>query len=472
MKRHDEITLMMIRGPNMNEILHIYHTNDIHSHFENWPKIRHFLERKQVQYARQNEEMLLFDLGDHVDRWHPYTEGTMGKANVRLLNQLGYLAATIGNNEGITMPHEALDTLYEEAQFDVILANLFDENGKRPQWAAPRKLYTTKSGVKIGVTGVTAGFYKLYRLLGWQLSNPLEELGKQMDILKKEADILIVLSHLGIHEDRLIAKLYPEVDLVLGGHTHHVLAKGELDGRTLLAAAGKYGYYIGHVKLEIDPAAKKIVYQSARALPTGNFQEPPGETAEIEHYYFEGKKLLNQKLVYLPEKLESDWFRENRLAGLLCDAVMEWCDADCAFLNAGLVLDSLEHGPVTKFDLHRILPHPINPCLIELTGEKLQEVLLSTLDPKWPQLELKGLGFRGKIMGRFIYRNIGFNHAFRKIEVGGRPLEPDRIYRLGTIDMYTFGDFFPHIREAKIHYFMPEFLRDVMEWKLLQEYGQ
>ncbi|GER68204.1 putative metallophosphoesterase YunD [Weizmannia acidilactici] len=454
----------------MNEILHIYHTNDIHSHFENWPKIRHFLQRKKEQHARNNEEMLLFDLGDHVDRCHPYTEGTMGKANVRLLNELGYLAATIGNNEGITMPHDALDTLYQEAQFDIILANLYDDNFKRPKWTVPRKIYTTKGGVRIGVTGVTAPFYKLYRLLGWQISNPLKELETQIDFLKKQADIIVVLSHLGIHEDLIVAKLYPEVDLILGGHTHHVLEKGETDGQTLLAAAGKYGYYLGHVKLEIDPGAKKIVHRSARALPTGNFQEPHDEASEIEHYYFEGKKLLDKKLVYLPETLESDWFRDNCLAGLLCEAVMEWCGADCAFLNAGLVLGSLEQGPVTKFDLHRILPHPINPCLIELTGAQLQEVLLATLDPKWPHLELKGLGFRGKIMGQFVYRRIQFNHALRKIYINGQPVAPDRIYKLGTIDMYTFGNFFPHIREAKIHYFMPEFLRDVLEWKLVELY--
>ncbi|WP_018661810.1 bifunctional metallophosphatase/5'-nucleotidase [Heyndrickxia acidiproducens] len=454
----------------MNETIHIYHTNDIHSHFENWPKIRAFLERKKEQHQARNEEMLLFDIGDHVDRWHPYSEGTLGKANVQLLNELGYLAATIGNNEGITLPHAALNTLYGAAQFDVIAANLYDKQFKRPQWAVPYKIYTAKSGIKIGVTGVTAPFYQLYQLLGWQLSNPLKELGTQVEILKKKADILIVLSHLGIHQDRQLAQLYPEVDLVLGGHTHHVLAKGEMDGQTLLAAAGKYGYYLGHVKLELDPSTKKIVSRSAQALPTGNLREPVDEEQEIQHYYFEGKKMLGKKLVYLPETLESDWFRETQLPLILCEAVLEWCKADCAFLNAGLVLDHLEKGTVTKFDLHRILPHPINPCLVELTGAQLEEVLVETLDPKWEKLELKGLGFRGKIMGRFVYRQIRFDHALRKIYIQGRPLEPKRIYKLGTVDMYTFGDFFPHIREAKAHYFMPEFLRDVLEWKLLQLY--
>ena len=33
----------------MEEVIHIYHTNDLHSHFEHWPRIHHFLkERKKV----------------------------------------------------------------------------------------------------------------------------------------------------------------------------------------------------------------------------------------------------------------------------------------------------------------------------------------------------------------------------------------------------------------------------------------
>ena len=44
-----------------------------------------------------------FDIGDYVDRSHPFTEGTIGKGNTQLLNEAGYDAVTIGNNEGITM---------------------------------------------------------------------------------------------------------------------------------------------------------------------------------------------------------------------------------------------------------------------------------------------------------------------------------------------------------------------------------
>ena len=44
------------------------------------------------------DAFFLFDIGDNVDRSHPFTEGTKGKGNIQLLNEAGYDAVTIGNN--------------------------------------------------------------------------------------------------------------------------------------------------------------------------------------------------------------------------------------------------------------------------------------------------------------------------------------------------------------------------------------
>ncbi len=56
----------------MLETIHIYHTNDIHSHLENWPRIRDFLMNKKMVHRDHREDCFLFDIGDHVDRWHPF----------------------------------------------------------------------------------------------------------------------------------------------------------------------------------------------------------------------------------------------------------------------------------------------------------------------------------------------------------------------------------------------------------------
>ena len=97
--------------------LHIYHINDLHSHFDNWPKIRRFLLEKKAFHEKNGEEVLLFDIGDACDRVHPLTEATNGKANIELLNQVPFDAVTIGNNEGIGNDKRQLDELYDDAEF-------------------------------------------------------------------------------------------------------------------------------------------------------------------------------------------------------------------------------------------------------------------------------------------------------------------------------------------------------------------
>lgn len=120
----------------MTEKITILHTNDIHSHFENWPRIRRFILRRREQLNKHpNTTVLTFDLGDAIDRAHPLTEVTNGKANVELLNQIHYDAVTIGNNEGLTNTHEQLNELYTDANFDVVLANILDSKTRQiPKW--------------------------------------------------------------------------------------------------------------------------------------------------------------------------------------------------------------------------------------------------------------------------------------------------------------------------------------------------
>ncbi len=104
--------------------IHIFHTNDLHSHFKYWPRMQSYVKEKRAQFAAIGETSYLFDVGDHLDRSNIYTEATIGQGNIQLLNEAGYDVVTIGNNEGITLSHDELYHLYDEATFDVVVANV------------------------------------------------------------------------------------------------------------------------------------------------------------------------------------------------------------------------------------------------------------------------------------------------------------------------------------------------------------
>jgi 5'-nucleotidase len=448
----------------MRETIHIYHTNDLHSHFEHWPRIRDFLKQRKKQHVRKGEPVYLFDIGDHVDRSHPLSEATLGKGNVELLNEAGFDAVTIGNNEGITLDYDDLNRLYDGARFDVIVGNLLNRTSRRPSWLETQRIYQTGSGMRIGVIGLTAYFKPFYEALGWNITPPMEELEILVRELHPHVDIMILLSHLGIRDDEMIGEQFPEIDVILGAHTHHVLPSGKEVNGTMLGAAGKYGHFVGHMMIEVDTATKQIVNKRALLYDQDELPSVDKEEEEIEQWIRKGEELLKHEITQLTSSYPVDWYQPSTLPELLSDALLEWCGADCGFLNSGLLMDGLHEGVVTRQDLHRILPHPINPCMIRMKGAELKEIIKQTLNEDWPHLEVKGLGFRGKVMGSFVYSNIHFKD--HNIFIGNGLIESEKMYTLALPDMFTFGHFFPDLQRLEKKYFMPEFLRDVLEWKL------
>ena len=436
----------------MSQTIHIYHTNDLHSHFGDWPSIHAFLKEHKRWHEDAGDICLVLDIGDHVDRSHPYTEGTAGKGNIELLNNAGYDAVTIGNNEGITLSKEELNELYTQADFEVIVANLFDEDGQRPHWAIPFHLIEAANGLKIGLVAATAEFTPFYDRLGWQVTGGKEAIYEAVEEIKETADLIICLSHLGIHEDELLAENCPELDIILGAHTHHIFHEGKMIGNTLLGAAGKFGFYLGHVTVELPSKEKK-----AYLIETAELQNP--DEGFNGRLFEKGKSQLEQAIFYNDKELKAEWFKDSELADLFGQALMEFSEADCALFNAGIFVKGLPEGKATRYDFHQMLPHPINPCLIELTGAELKEIYVQSQNSDWPQLELKGLGFRGVVFGKMIHVDMSLEgHQFY---IGGQKAVHDKIYRLITLDMFTFGYFFPVLKRAPKTYFMPEFLRDV-----------
>src|SRR5690625_3829974 len=163
----------------MIEKIYFNYTNDLHSYFEHWSRVATFIKDKQESRQLKNESFFLFDIGDHIDRVHPVTEATMGKANIELLNDLDYDVVTIGNNEGITLSHHQLYHLYDDASFAVVCSNLQSIHQQKPSWLQSTQILYTNEGVSIGVLGLTAPFNPYYHLLNWHVEAPFDTLQQE-----------------------------------------------------------------------------------------------------------------------------------------------------------------------------------------------------------------------------------------------------------------------------------------------------
>lgn len=458
----------------MGEKLIILHTNDLHSHFENWPRVRRFLISQRRANLAKGNTVITLDLGDAMDRVHPLSEATDGQANVELLNQAHYDGVTIGNNEGLGNTKYQLDHLYDKANFDVILANLVDQQtGKLPRWAIPDKLVETAQGTRVLLVGLTAPYTLTYPLVGFQPLDAQEALAARLKENEGRYDCVILLSHLGLEVDQSLAQEFPELTVIVGAHTHHLLVEGEQVNQTTLAAAGKYGQYVGTVEVDFD---EKHRVQTAHAFVTKTETLPTlqEDRAEIMGYEVEGESILAHQLVaQLPLFLESSWEHPSALLTEGLNSLTEYAKTDAAILNGGLFLTDLIPGIITQKDIHELLPHAMHVMKVTLTGDDLVRLIREMEKNRHflTRFPIKGMGFRGQLFGTLGYSGIKYVNATNTVLWGEEAIVADRLYTVAMPDHYLFIPFFPTIELAGQNEIMyDELLRTVFGDYLSRKY--
>ncbi|MGM1047905.1 MAG: bifunctional metallophosphatase/5'-nucleotidase [Bacillota bacterium] len=453
--------------------LTILHTNDIHSHFEMMSANAAVISRERK--AAGEEAVLVLDIGDHMDRAAVETEGTMGQANVDVINLTGYDAITIGNNEGLTVPVEALETAYSGLLCPVVCCNIFEIIGGKPPAWMKEHVILEKNGIKVGITGATAAFDSFYKLLGWDAKDPEASIAKQVQLLRNQVDVVIVMSHLGITADKAIADRVSGIDIILGGHTHHVLEEPLFINGTAVCGAGKFGHYVGKVELERRAPQEHFTVMSGRCIPVEHTEiDPEVENAVLIHRE-QAEERLQEAVAVTDRKLEVDYEKESSLANLLAQAVRNHTNTDIAIVNSGQLLGHLPAGQISVGMIHGLCPSPINPCVVKLRGSDILQALEESLLPEFYNKKIMGFGFRGKVLGvlaldglEVLYNEAGLHyHKITQASIQGVPIEKDREYAVGTLDMFTFKVGYETLAKGQdVLYMLPEFIRDLLRQEL------
>ena len=248
--------------------LYIFHTNDMHSRIE--PFASYFpdtvlagkagvLRRAAFvkEQRREHKDMLLFDSGD-FSQGSPYYNLFKGEVEIKMMNEMGYDAGTIGNHE-FDFGLDNMARLFKMANFPVVCANYNLDATPLKDIVKPYVILE-KYGLKIGVFGLGAkpeGLIQANKCEGVIYENPIEVSNEIAALLKKKGcDVIVCLSHLGIQMDeRLVAKTR-NIDVILGGHSHTFM-KGpktylNMDGKEVpVMHSGKSGVRVGRLNLTL-----------------------------------------------------------------------------------------------------------------------------------------------------------------------------------------------------------------------------
>lgn len=243
----------------------IMHTNDTHSQVEPYSykgdvNVGGYLRREAAirEIRADNPNTLLLDAGD-FSQGTPYFNVFKGYVEVRLMNAMGYDAATLGNHE-FDNGSAALAARLKTADFPVVCANYEFVNKKLAKVIKPYVIIE-RGGLRIGIfgLGVNLDGYTAPQIASEVTfldpficaRNVVEELRRQ------QCDLIICLSHLGVNtnipeNDYELARQIPEIDVIIGGHTHEEINPPVVVGNTRICQMTSRGKCFGVLTVMMD----------------------------------------------------------------------------------------------------------------------------------------------------------------------------------------------------------------------------
>ncbi|AOT71215.1 5'-nucleotidase C-terminal domain-containing protein [Geosporobacter ferrireducens] len=346
----------------------ILHTNDIHGRIESDNQAVMGLAKFSAWVKQQKEEnpnTLVLDAGD-IFHGLPIVTIDKGESMAKVMNMIGYDAMTAGNHD-FNYGYERLLELDQMTKFPVMGANV-----KKADGTSLLTPYIIKEvdGIKIGIFGLATPetTYKTHpkNVEGLVFEDPVTEAKTIVSELKEKADMIIFLSHLGLDESSIdtskkVAAAVEGIDLIIDGHSHHVLQEGEMVGDTLIASAGEYAKYFG--KVELSFAEGKVVAKKASLVDFKALEATEGDQ-EVEDLIgaikTEQDQALSEVIGKAAQKLEGAREKvrvgETNLGNLITNAMLEVSKADVALTNGGGIRASIEAGDITLKSVVTVLP--------------------------------------------------------------------------------------------------------------------
>lgn len=267
-------------GTGSNKHVTILHTNDVHSHIDpfppghsRYPNLGGVSRRASLiaSIRRENPNTLLLDAGD-IFQGTPYFNFYGGELEFKLMNKMGYRAATLGNHDFDNGLHGLLAQL-PNAEFSFLSANYDFTNTVLDGYIKAYEVFVI-DGIRIGVfgLGIQLNGLVLEELYGeTAYLNPVEMSQEVVRTLREveKCDLVICLSHLGYTysdpgrmSDRVLAAATEQIDLIIGGHTHTFMEKAEVATNragqpVLIHQVGCYGVNLGRVDFQFYPDGHK-----------------------------------------------------------------------------------------------------------------------------------------------------------------------------------------------------------------------
>jgi 5'-nucleotidase/UDP-sugar diphosphatase len=447
------------------EKLVVLHTNDHHGHpvafsFGGKPSAGGLPARATLveKIRAENGNVLVLDAGD-INTGRPESNLFDARPDIIGYNFIGYDAMAIGNHD-FDHGKRALAEQMAMARFPFLSANIRTASGNL--LARP---YIIKSfnGFKVAVFGLTTvettSITYPEHIAGLHLEDEVETAWKLVPRLRKQADVVIALVHLGIYATARrgslrLAREVPGIDLVVDGHSHTKLdkpvrVKNRISGKVVpVVQAWKWGLMVG--KVDMDVSGNGVFVTAFEALPV-NFSSGKGGSpavrikenrdllVSLEPFLRKTDEMLSEPITWVTAEIAHHKMRtrETPLGRLVAESMMWSARAlrpDFAVQNSGGVRDDIPRGTLTAKTIHQVLPFDNTVVVVELDGKAMGRLL----EHMAVGAARKGKGFPQVSSGLEMRLEAG-SGRITQVLIGGKPLDPDSTYRVATNSYLAAG---------------------------------
>ena len=238
------------------------------------------------QIRRRGQPMLYVQPGDLF----PFDKRPAKmKAIAEAAALMGWDALAIGDQEMV----EGLGRFRELAgqyRLPYLSANLRGPDGER---LAPGYVIKEMAGIKVGIIAVLGDQSYLYfrndYLKGLTIEPTLAAIRDALQELRGKVDYIILISHQDKYLDLEVARRFPEINLIVGGHDEVTPLTPILTAATLRVGVGPTGDYVGVVHLGINPQCCLRVLSNEILPVTAQVAQDPQVLKIYQDYVKEAK---------------------------------------------------------------------------------------------------------------------------------------------------------------------------------------
>ena len=372
-------------------------------------------------------------------------------------------AMTLGNHEFDEGCAE-LSRFLERTPVPVLAANLAPEPGCPLRGSGiAGHLVKVVRGEKVGIVGLANDEVKTL-----SAACPHTVFSRAKDALEREVKELeaqgvkyvVAVTHLGLPEDRELARSVNGVDVIVGGHTHGYLGPAPSDGPypvvehapdgapVLVVTAGRGAKYLGELSVVFDGRGVPVRWSGAAVELASDMPVDPAVQRLIDRYAATLEKLRSQVVgrqrLSLPDGMEL-CRRGDCLSGMVTtDAMLEYArpyGAVAALCNGGALRAALPEGTITRGDILSV--HPFGNAVVvrKYTGSQILAALehgVSGEGAVGPQL-LQTAGLRYEVDGGLPAGRRVLGAELLDEQGRATPLDPGAEYAVVLADFLADG---------------------------------